>query len=106
MLKAGHGRQASLDELNTEVAAESDNEVSQKEIRLACLDDCMRALPENGSALILEYYRDVKGDRIGHRKRLAQRFGLNREALANRAQRLRDKLERCVVRCVAGRSTI
>jgi hypothetical protein len=34
---------------------------------------------------------------------LAERLGLNRETLANRAQRLRDKLERCVTRCVANR---
>src|ERR671938_30866 len=35
----------------------------------------------------------------GRRRALAEALGLRREALANRAQRLRDKLEECVTRC-------
>jgi hypothetical protein len=43
--------------------------------------------------------------RIEGRRRLAEQLGLRAEALANRAQRLRHKLERCVSTCVAGKST-
>jgi DNA-directed RNA polymerase specialized sigma24 family protein len=71
-----------------------------EERRLACLEDCLQALPPDRRELILEYYRDEKRARIDHRKVLAERFGLQRETLANRAQRLRNHLEDCVARCL------
>jgi DNA-directed RNA polymerase specialized sigma24 family protein len=74
---------------------------AEKELRLECLDDCLRTLPEDNRDLILEYYQDAKRDRIERRKALAERLGVNREAMANRAQRLRIKLEQCVTRCLA-----
>jgi len=48
----------------------------------------------------MEYYCDEKRVQIDRRKDLAARLGLRRDALANRAQRLRDKLEQCVTRCL------
>jgi hypothetical protein len=45
--------------------------------------------------LIIGYYREDKQGRIDVRRRLAEQLGVRSEALANRAQRLRDKLERC-----------
>ena len=53
-------------------------------------------MPRESADLILEYYRYEKRAQIDQRKALAERFGLRRDALANRAQRLRDKLEQCV----------
>jgi hypothetical protein len=47
----------------------------------------------------MEYYHDEKRDRIDRRKALAERLGLRRDALANRAQRVRDRLEQCVADC-------
>jgi DNA-directed RNA polymerase specialized sigma24 family protein len=70
------------------------------EARFACLEECLRRLPRESRDLILEYYRDGKRTRIDRRKALAERFGLQREALANRAQRVRDTLERCVTECL------
>ena len=99
-LKGSDSRRASLEDVSVAVA-ETDDQAVQKEIRLTCLDDCLQTLPENGRDLIVEYYRDDRRDRIERRKGLAARLGLQREALANRAQRLRDKLERCVTQCVA-----
>ena len=104
-LKGGDSRRASLEDVNVG-AAEADDEAAQNETRLTCLDDCLRTLPDNGRELIVEYYQDDKRDRIERRKELAARLGLQREALANRAQRLRDKLERCVTRCVAKKFAI
>ncbi|HEY6332632.1 MAG TPA: sigma-70 family RNA polymerase sigma factor [Blastocatellia bacterium] len=86
------------DQQNTAVIASAD-EAAEREIRLACLDSCMDKLPADGRRLILEYYRDDRRDRIDRRKDLAATLGLNREALANRAQRLRYKLEQCINRC-------
>jgi len=100
-LKSKDSRRVSLDDANVEVALETGDDVQEKEIRLACLDDCLESLPEASHSLILEYYQDDKRDRIERRKALANSLGLPREALANRAQRLRDKLQQCVTRCVA-----
>jgi len=49
--------------------------------------------------LIIEYYQDEKRDKIDRRKALAERLGIPRLALGNRAQRLRDKLAQCVKSC-------
>ena len=61
---------------------------------------------EQQGTLIVEYYQDERRDRIGRRKALADALGLRREALANRAQRLRDKLEQCVRRCFNEKAAI
>ena len=82
------------------------DEAAEKEQRLTCLDACLHSLPSESRELIAEYYRDEKRERIDHRKALAERLGLRRDALANRAQRLRDKLEQCVTRCFRKKSAI
>jgi DNA-directed RNA polymerase specialized sigma24 family protein len=105
--KSADSRKESLESIRSEPAAAdiSDEDVA-KEVRLNCLDDCLRALPGEGAELILEYYRDEKRGQIDNRKALAERFGLRRDALANRAQRLRDKLQDCVSNCVRRKSAI
>ncbi|MEO6393068.1 MAG: hypothetical protein ABIP75_14565 [Pyrinomonadaceae bacterium] len=97
-----------LDEIERTAIAPPDtiDEAIEKEVRLACLDQCLSALPDENRDLITEYYRDQKRDRIDHRKTLAERLGLRRDALANRAQRIRDKLEQCVSRCVRKKLSI
>ena len=71
-----------------------------EDARLACLDRCLNGLPADGRALITEYYRDAGRERIETRRAMAARLGINAEALANRAQRLRDKLHGCVTACL------
>lgn len=105
-LKGSDYKRTSLDQMNLELVAEISDEAAEKELRLACLDECLDALPEDSRDLIVEYYRDARRDRIERRKGLAQTLGLNREALANRAQRVRAKLEQCVKRCVMKKRTI
>jgi DNA-directed RNA polymerase specialized sigma24 family protein len=87
------------------VASTGADEAAELEIRLSCLDSCLDDLPEDSRRLILEYYQDDSRDRIDRRRSLATALKLNREALANRAQRLRFKLEACVTRCVNNRSS-
>ena len=100
-LKSPDRKRESLEAMNVEVAAaETGNEAEEKEMRLTCLDDCLGKLPESARDLIVEYYGESIGEHIERRKALAQRLGLRREALANRVQRLRDKLEQCVSRCL------
>jgi len=100
-LKGDHKRNTPLDEIQHEpVAIDTLSEKAEKEVRLNCLDDCLDALPPDSRDLIMEYYVDEKRGRIDRRRDLAQRLGLRRDALANRSQRLRDKLEQCVTRCL------
>jgi len=106
-LKGDHKRLTTLDEIKDEpVALDTASEIAEKEVRLKCLDDCLDALPAESRELIMEYYVDEKRGRIDRRRDLAQRLGLRRDALANRSQRLRDKLEQCVTRCLKKKSAI
>lgn len=100
-LRDRNARNVPLDAVDYEIGAEaSGDEAAEKERRLRCLDDCLATLKTDSRELIIEYYRHDGQARIGHRQALADRLGLRRDALANRAQRLRDKLEECVKRCL------
>lgn len=85
-------------EFSLHADSQSDGKL-ETESRLACLDQCLSTLAPENRDLIIEYYR-AEGSHIEHRQKMAQRFGLRRDALRNRAQRLRDKLETCVKRCM------
>lgn len=87
-------------------AIEDAAEARTAEARMACLDQCLASLPPDSRELIITYYRDDGRDRINVRKALAARLGVRLDALANRAQRLRDKLERCVTGCLNEKSPI
>jgi DNA-directed RNA polymerase specialized sigma24 family protein len=100
-LKKPDRRFISLDAAGAPVpVAAPEHDTHASDIRLACLEQCLMALPAERRELILEYYRDDHRARIDRRKLLAERFGLQRETLANRAQRLRNALERCVASCL------
>lgn len=100
-LKRHQNRRAPLDEVKHETPTpDLTDEVVEKEQRLACLDECLDVLPAESRELITEYYSDEKRGRIDRRNALAERLGLRRDALANRAQRVRNKLEECVTRCL------
>ncbi len=103
----GHdSKRASLESVRLQAAENSADELAEKELRLDCLEDCLRGLPSDRAELIQEYYRCEKRARIDWRRALAERFGLRRDALANRAQRLRDNLQRCVSECLKKKSAI
>lgn len=104
-LKGKDSKRESIDNNDVAIVDRSD-EVREHELHLACLENCLYSLPIDGRELIIEYYQDDKRDRIERRKSLAARLGLQREALANRAQRLRDKLEQCVKKCLQGKMSI
>jgi hypothetical protein len=105
-LKGQDRKREPLESIRLEAALDPAAEADEKELRLRCLDDCLHALPAESSRLILEYYSYEAQGRVDLRRSLAERFGLRREALANRAQRLRDRLEYCVVNCVRNKSSI
>jgi len=80
--------------------------VPDTELGLTCLENCLGKLPADNAELVLEYYRYEKRSQIERRRVLAERFGLRRDALANRVQRLRDKLQHCVARCLRNKTAI
>jgi DNA-directed RNA polymerase specialized sigma24 family protein len=86
--------------------AEAGDSALERELLLDCLDECLNRLPPESRALIVEYYQDEKRDRIERRKALAGALGLRRDALANRAQRLRERLQQCVTRCSGKKTAI
>jgi DNA-directed RNA polymerase specialized sigma24 family protein len=69
-----------------------------------CLSRCLSELAPESRDLILEYYGSEGRTRIEARKRMAQALRVSESALRNRAQRVRDQLERCVARCAATRN--
>jgi hypothetical protein len=78
-------------------------EPAHDERLLECLDRCLSTLGPDDRTLILEYYRDEQRAKIERRRHLAASLRLTANALAIRACRLRDKLERCIRACRADR---
>jgi DNA-directed RNA polymerase specialized sigma24 family protein len=70
---------------------------------LACLDRCLDGLPPETRGLVLQYYEDEGVRRIDRRRRLAETLAIEPGALRIRMLRLRERLERCVESCLAGR---
>jgi DNA-directed RNA polymerase specialized sigma24 family protein len=68
--------------------------------RLACLERCLEELPREARELVLGYYVSERRAKIDNRRRLAAALGLSDNALRSRVQRLRDRLESCIARCL------
>ncbi len=84
-----------------ELAQEADfDRESEADLQYRCFDGCLQKLPAENRELILGYYEDEKRDKIDKRKNLAERFGLELNALRIRTCRIRTKLETCVADCV------
>ncbi len=66
---------------------------------MTCLDCCLGELPDASRAIILGYYADERRTKIDGRQQLARALGVTPAALRNRAQRLRDRLGDCIMRC-------
>ena len=98
-LRAPERRMNSIEGLDLEYTTTNtlDDEI-EKEKLLKYLKLCLEKLLPESRALITEYYRHDRKDRAALRKEMSERMNLSREALANRAQRLRAKLEQCIVR--------
>jgi len=70
------------------------------EKRLRCLRLCLQRLSDKHQRLIMEYYNGDKEARIQQRKDVAARLGIRMGALRSEANAVRDKLRRCVARCL------
>ncbi|HJR61012.1 MAG TPA: hypothetical protein VJ813_16495 [Vicinamibacterales bacterium] len=67
-----------------------------RERRHSYLDRCLERLPASDRELIVEYYGAGDQRTADRRRALAARLGLTTNALAIRACRIRDILERCI----------
>jgi DNA-directed RNA polymerase specialized sigma24 family protein len=90
-------RQVDIEEITPVAAPTATDEPDE---RRACLDGCLSELPVESRQLILSYYRDDRQQKIDARAALAAQLGIPLNALRSRAQRIRDRLEQCVKRCV------
>ena len=64
-----------------------------------CFQDCLAKLPEESRQLILQYYADETKTSLS-RQTLAEGLAIPIAAVRSRAQRIRDKLEKCIHGCV------
>jgi DNA-directed RNA polymerase specialized sigma24 family protein len=77
-----------------------ENPSLEDEIRLSCLESCMRLLTPAERELLLEYYQDEKGTKIDHRKKIAEEHKISANALRIECHRMRRRLRECMVPCV------
>ncbi|MFN0085601.1 MAG: hypothetical protein ACKVX9_09455 [Blastocatellia bacterium] len=66
-----------------------------------CFHRCLGELPPDSRRLVLHYYQDERRDKINNRQAMADRLGIPLNALRNRVQRIRDRLERCIEQCLS-----
>ncbi|HKQ73804.1 MAG TPA: hypothetical protein VJ810_08770 [Blastocatellia bacterium] len=92
-------KRTTLEEL-IPVAAPPEYQGDDDDLRVACLRECLRGLPEEHRLLIIEYYQEDGRAKIEDRKALATKLGISLNALFSRAKRIRDRLEQCVTQCV------
>jgi DNA-directed RNA polymerase specialized sigma24 family protein len=72
----------------------------EAELRLACLERCLRQLSLENRDLILRYYQGEKAIKIENRKGLARLLGLPAATLRMRALRLRESVQACAEKCL------
>jgi DNA-directed RNA polymerase specialized sigma24 family protein len=71
---------------------------------LGCLERCLASLPPESRDLVLRYYDYEAPQRIERRRALAERLGVEPNALHIRLYRLRHRLEACIQGCLGARN--
>ena len=95
--KSPDSRRTDFEELPPLAAADPQEE--EPDARQECFNRCLHELPAESQQILLQYYQDEKRTKINNRLTLAERLGIPLNALRNRVQRLRDKLEHCIEQC-------
>lgn len=97
ILKEREKHQVALSQFSQEPVRQ---ELPAEDARLECVRKCLQTLPPESSQLMMAYYQDEGRNKIEVRKRLAQQLDVSPHTLRMRLQRLRAKLEECVVECL------
>jgi DNA-directed RNA polymerase specialized sigma24 family protein len=71
----------------------NDEVSSTVEARVACLERCLRELPDDCRELIVGYYQGAGRSHLEGRRLLADRLGITYATLKTRAHRIRARLE-------------
>lgn len=71
-----------------------------RERRLECLEECMARLREQERTLLYEYFKFKGQPKAEHRRLLAERLNISREALTLRIFHLKRKLRKCITDCL------
>jgi DNA-directed RNA polymerase specialized sigma24 family protein len=87
-------KRVGLEELSMVAIPEPDVTDARREY----LNHCLRRLPAKNRELIIEYYRKHGRQKVDHRVAMAERLGIPPSALRSRVQRIRYKLEQCIMR--------
>jgi DNA-directed RNA polymerase specialized sigma24 family protein len=74
------------------------DEDEEFKLELDALRECLKQLPEEGRALILQYFQGEQRAKIESRQQLAAALKIPVPTLRKRAERLRISLETCVKR--------
>lgn len=103
-LRSGRRKESAVEPgtLENFEARTAGSEDEEKEYLSQCLDRCLTTLTNEERDLIFEYYFGERRAKIDHRREMAAKLRLTPNALAIRACRIRERLERCIREC-AGR---
>ena len=97
-IRKAENRQVSFDEAKSSAMVQSESD--RDDARRQCFEKCLSELPIEGRELILQYYEDERRTKINNRQALADFLNIPLNALRNRVQRIRDKLEHCTTKCL------
>lgn len=70
------------------------------ELNDRCLEKCLQKLDPGKREFILNYYEDDKQAKIDRRRMMQKDLGISSENFRLRAFRIRNKLQKCVFRCL------
>jgi DNA-directed RNA polymerase specialized sigma24 family protein len=70
-----------------------------------CLDHCLGLLGSSGRDFLLRYYGYADGEKVRHRRAIADELHIPLNALRIRISRIRSSVGDCVKRCVRGESS-
>lgn len=93
-------RKPFLEEL-PEVIVQTENEEEDFQPEYECLQKCLGNLSAQQREFIIGYYAEQKSAKIKRHKELAENIGIQNNSLYVRAFRIRTKLQKCVLECVA-----
>ena len=65
-----------------------------------CLEKCLEQISPESHWLIVEYYQEEKGEKIDHRKALAEQLRITPHGLRMRTHRIKAALKECILDCL------
>lgn len=86
-----------------EGVVEPDTDDDEPDILQRCFDACMAELEADDREFIKRYYEESQREKIKNRKSMAEELNISRNAVVLRAYHLRQRLKRCINKCLKKR---